>query len=52
LSKQLKMKKNKIIGISKGIIYNLIDADLSNNTGLIDSVWGNSVWCKFDKIII
>jgi len=46
------MKKNKIIGISNGIAYNLIDADLLNNTGLIDSVLGSCVWCKFDKIII
>ena len=46
------MKKNKIIEISNGITYNLIDADLSNNTELIDSVWGSCVWCKFDKIII
>lgn len=45
------MKQNKIIGISNGITYNLIDSDLSNNTGLIDSVWGTYVWCKFDKII-
>ena len=46
------MKENKIIGISKGIKYNLIDVDLLNNTGLIDSVWGCYVWCKFEKIIL
>lgn len=41
-----------LIGISNGISYNLIDADLSNNTGLVDSVWGFYVWCKFKKIIL
>ena len=41
-----------LIGISNGISYKLIDADLKNNTGLIDCVWGFYVWCKFEKIIL
>lgn len=40
-----------LIGISKEIKYKLLKADLSNNTGLIDNVWGFPVWCKFEKII-
>ena len=39
-------------GISNGISYDLIDADYSNSTGLIDTVWGFPVWCKFEKIIL
>jgi hypothetical protein len=40
-----------LIGISNGISYELINADFSNNTGLLDSVWGCYVWCTFDEII-
>ena len=40
-----------LIGISNGISYELIDADFSNKTGLLDSVWEFYVWCTFDEII-
>ena len=44
----------KAVGCSNGVAYNLLDFDLKNNTGLIDdkNIWGHSIWCKFDKILI
>jgi DNA-binding XRE family transcriptional regulator len=41
----------KAIGYSNGVAYNLIDFDLSNNTGLVQlKEWIFPVWCTFNKI--
>ena len=43
----------QLIGISNGEEFILLDYDLSNNTGLIDSKeHGGNVWCTFEEIRI
>jgi len=44
----------KAVGYSNGVTYELFEYNLENNTGLIDdsNIWGHSVWCKFEHIIV
>lgn len=45
------MSNQTYIGYSNGVAYDLITANLNDNTGLIQlSEWIFPVWCKFDKI--